>query len=175
LRLGDFFMGVNLTALNHVAFKTLAIGSLVAGITLIPSATKLGPTAQAAGSHPCWSSNEYFKRDIKTLGLTNVTYDAEFHWCATNGIVDTFIVDKTYAVAQQAARNATIDIKPYRPLQWGPTYQIYLDVRADKTITGGALNLRGLSGTAEPTNYHDRWEINLHGDGKIDGELNGGR
>jgi hypothetical protein len=168
-------MRVDITASSQVASKMLAIVGLVAGITLIPSVTKLVPTAQAAGAHPCWSSNNGFKREIKTGPAINVSYDAEFHWCATNGIVDTFIVDKTYAVAQQAARNAKIDIQPYTPLQWGPTYQIYLDVQAEKTVTGGTASLGGLSGTAEPTVYHDRWEINLHGDGKFDAELNGGR
>ena len=169
-------MSVDVARLGRTAARTLATASLVlAGMVLVPSATKLAPTAQAAAGDTCWSSNNGFKREIKSFGMTNVSYDAEFHWCATNGIVDGFVVDKTYAVAEQAARNAYLGISPYNPLVWGPTYQIYIDVTAEKTVTGGTLGYGGSSVTAAPTAYHDRWEINLHGDGKFDAELNGGR
>lgn len=89
--------------------------------------------------------------------------------------MDGFVVDKTYAVAQQGARNAYIGISPNHPLEWGPTYSIHIYVTAEKTVTGGTAGYGDSSLTAAPTAYHDHWEINLHGDGKMDAENTGGR
>lgn len=152
------------------AFKRTAMACALGLASLIVATG----TAQAA-PRACWSSNGYFEHDIKTGPLVNVSYDAEFHWCATNGVVDGFVVDKTYAVAKQGARNAKIDIQPYRPGEWGPVYHVYLDVTADRTVTGGNVSVGGVSLSGAPTNYHDRWEIDLGGNGSMTGEQNTAR
>lgn len=162
-------MGVHLTCLCRASARMLAIMGVAAGMVLVPSATIHVPTAQAsvlASTSPCSPCFHHRIKDkIGSNGVDNVDYDVAFSWHVSNGIVDGFIVDYAYAIANRYATNAKIDIQPYRPLEWGPTYLIYINVTADPTVESGTLGRGGSSVTGKPRQYQKYHHITLNADG----------
>ena len=150
---------------KHVAARLAAAAGAVLTATLLSAA--LAPAAQAA-PHACWSAA--YDTSISKFAKTQVDYDAEFHWCATNGKVDTFIVDKAYANATGWTNDAGIDLQPFKPTAFGaPTFDVYLNVWGNKKATPIVVGFQGTSVTLATGDYRDFYDISLHGDGTITG------
>jgi hypothetical protein len=167
-------MGVHITLLCRASARMLVIMGVAAGMVLVPSAANHVPTAQAsvlASTSPCSPCfHQRIKDSIKSKGDDNVDYDVMFSWHASNGIVDGFIVDYAYAIPNQYATNAKVDIQPYRPLEWGPTYLIYINVTADSTLESGTLGYNGSSVTGKSRGYQAYHHITLNADGTFTDE-----
>ena len=152
-------------ARNYVAARVAAMAGALLAATLI--CASLAPAAQAA-PHPCWSAT--YDTSISKFKRTQVDYRADFHWCATNGRVDTFIVDKTYANATGWTNDAGIDLQPFKPTAFGEsTFDVYLNVWGNKKAGPIVVGYHGSSIALATGDYRDFYDISLHGDGTITG------
>jgi hypothetical protein len=78
------------------------------------------------------------------LDLNRPGYKVTYTWCTAGGDVVGFVVGN---VVQD--NGVKLDIRPTRPLEWGPEYPIFVHVTGNNTEV-------------------DDWEITLKGDGTID-------
>ncbi len=60
--------------------------------------------------------------------------------------------------------NAKIDVQPYRPLEWGPTYEFYINVTGDNTRGQATLGYEGSSVSGRAPNYQQYIDVTLSGD-----------
>lgn len=143
---------------------TVALGVIAAiGVSIVAPAH-----AWADESHPCWTGS--YDNKISKFNVTQVDYVAEFHWCATDGKVDTFIVDKAYANASGWTHDAGIDMQPFKPGAFGGTsYDIYLNVWGHKNDETATASYEGMTLNLTAGQYRDFYDITLNGDGTITG------
>jgi hypothetical protein len=141
----------------------------LASLAIIPGllgAIAAPQEAHAAGSRSCWQATEdgTISKWPKNFG----DYDVTFRWCATDGRVDRFIVDKAYVVSGQPRH--TIDVQPFRPGDFGrESYDFYIDVAVGAWVGSTTITNHGVTLTVPSGEYRDFWDISLHGDGRITG------
>lgn len=118
-----------------------ATAFLLAALT---ASAVFAPSAQAS-SEQCFSRtfSSSVKINRKFQTDDHIAYGASYHWCATDGSVTSFVVDSTYG----EDAGVKVDIRPYRPLAWGPAYRIFINGSKNGFIDHTSINLHA-SGTA---------------------------
>jgi hypothetical protein len=151
-------------------FATVVRSAGVVGgaLVVLCTSTVLAPPAWADDAHPCWTAS--YETKISKLNVTQVDYDAEFHWCATAGKVDTFVVDKAYANASGWTHDAGIDVQPFKPGAFdGPSFDVYVNVWGHKNDETASASYNGVTLNLTAGQYRDYYDITLNGDGTITG------
>lgn len=140
---------------------------------LVATAATLGigvgvPAAAQASTQSCWSYT--IETSITKLNVTQVSYLAKWHWCATDGKVTGFVVDKSYAVASGWTKNAGIDIQPFRPGEFGKgSYDIYVNAFGNQKVGKITISYNGNSVAITPGQYQDYYDVSLNGNGTVTG------
>ena len=103
--------------------------AIAATLACVAASTALGmflaPAAHAAESEQCdtRSYSSYVKIDKSLRPDGKAPYGAVYEWCWQGGNVTKFIVNSTWG----EDGGVKVDIRPERPLQWGPTYPIFIN------------------------------------------------
>jgi hypothetical protein len=123
---------------------TVAAGSALAILAPLTASLAFAPVAHAAGER-CFSRSfdSSVKIDRKFQTDDHISYGASYHWCATDGKVTSFVVDSTFG----EDAGVKVDIRPYHPLAWGPTYPIFINGSKGGFIDHNTINLQA-GGTA---------------------------
>jgi hypothetical protein len=145
------------------------------GVTVLQPS--LAPVRETAGVRvvssnglncPCYVMN--YSHSIKTkTGLEAGNYTIALRWHATAGQVDGFVIDKSYATANNGFHDPRISMTPFRPLEWGPTYSIEVVAKVLSPVqhwkVGGDTGNVSAEIEGGPGDYDQHLDIDLHADG----------
>jgi len=143
-------------------------GILLAVLLFGVGAVFAGGSAARAAATSCWSNT--FDTSITKLRVTAVSYVAQWRWCASNGRIVSFTVDKSYAIPGRLAKNAGIDIQPFRPGDFGrSSFDIYVNAWGDKKASTMTLTSGGVSVQLQAARFMDYYDISLNANGTLTG------